>query len=100
MVEPSDYIYDTNIVYNNHEITLMIAIQYWSWYWSDNDPDIIEPDIDLILKKWSIPDIEKTSFYDWKKSSSILLIDIDRYWYFSISDPQGCIAEKEDLASE
>jgi hypothetical protein len=61
-------------------VLILVLVWYWSWYWSD---------IGWILKNGSILRIEKTSFYDWKKSISILLIRIDQDWFFSIPDPQG-----------
>ena len=62
-----------------HRAKARILIRYRSWDWSD-----------IGLKYWSDIDrirIEKNSFYDWKKSSSILSIRIRLI--FSISDPQG-----------
>ena len=95
----------------NWSLQSMILVWYWSmiliWYWSGIDLVLvwywsgIDPGIGLILililiwywldiEKWINPqDWKKNSFYDWKKSSSILLIRIDQDWFFSIPDPQG-----------
>ena len=73
---------------------------YWSgnrsWDWSDIDLKYWS-DIDRILKKGSILRIEKNSFYDWEKPSSILSIRIDQDWFFSISDPQGIETDIHDI---